>query len=767
MAKVFLSHSSKDKKLVREIAKKLGDSCSIDEFSFEAGNKTLDEIFRTMNISDIFVLFISETALESDWVKKEISLAKEMAMNDIIKIFPIIIDSSIKHNDPRIPTWLSYKYNLKYLSNSLLIYQKIKSAMREVNILNNPLNEKLENLFVGRNDLIANFESEINNIDDKIPTFVVAYSYYEGIGRRTFLQNALKKVNILKPFHSPFVISMDSSQSIESFIYKLNSTQGNKEIFTCDLSEISLEEKINIATDLVKEYNDANEIIFIEDIGAIILNNRSFADWFLSIVNNDCFKNRLVFCLISKNCPKKYNSYSNNWFLVYRIPEFSKDEIQNLFLSLLRIYSIDNLEKEEKNQFIKVFQGMPAQIYFAVNLLKDDYLFARNNIEEIKCYSDKSSNLLIEQIRNNELAYQILLLLAQDEIISLDIIYEIFGDTKDTEDAIQLLYYYSCFNYLQGGYNILKLNTTFADYIRRNRLELNKNYSSKYKNIIKESLSRNLDVLLEEDYTLFMLTIKEMLRNNIQIPKKYFIPSLIMKYIIIEYQRGEYTKVINLCNDLLRKTNFDEQIIWETKYRLTLAYARTNDSRFFESVEFFKTNNRFDFYFLNGFYYRYKGEFEKALEYYNKAIEISQDSPKPRREKVTVLLSLKKYKEALDLAKENYEQRKDNIYQVHSYFIALIRSKSLTESNKKILLRLINEAKQCKMKNTSEIVECMNGEYLYYVEKKILESIKLLQGLIENSENPIYVIKPLIEIYHDCGMNAAADELTKKLKKYY
>ena len=70
------------------------------------------------------------------------------------------------------------------------------------------------------------------------------------------------------------------------------------------------------------------------------------------------------------------------------------------------------------------------------------------------------------------------------------------------------------------------------------------------------------------------------------------------------------------------------------------------------------------------------------------------------------------------------------------------------------------------MKNTSEIVECMNGEYLYYVEKKILESIKLLQGLIENSENPIYVIKPLIEIYHDCGMNAAADELTKKLKKY-
>ena len=44
MAKVFLSHSSKDKKLVREIAIKLGHSSIIDEFSFEVGNKTLDEI---------------------------------------------------------------------------------------------------------------------------------------------------------------------------------------------------------------------------------------------------------------------------------------------------------------------------------------------------------------------------------------------------------------------------------------------------------------------------------------------------------------------------------------------------------------------------------------------------------------------------------------------------------------------------------------------------------------------------------------------------
>ena len=47
-----------------------------DQLTFEEGMKTLDEILKGMAASDIFVLFLSNAALESDWVKIEISNAK-------------------------------------------------------------------------------------------------------------------------------------------------------------------------------------------------------------------------------------------------------------------------------------------------------------------------------------------------------------------------------------------------------------------------------------------------------------------------------------------------------------------------------------------------------------------------------------------------------------------------------------------------------------------------------------------------------------------
>lgn len=107
--KFFLSHSSSDKKsYVNYIAAKLGDRAVIDAFNFEAGMMTLDEIYRTMGVSDILVLFISEAALASDWVKAEISNGKRLLDEDTLKRFlPILIDPNVHHSDPRIPSWIS------------------------------------------------------------------------------------------------------------------------------------------------------------------------------------------------------------------------------------------------------------------------------------------------------------------------------------------------------------------------------------------------------------------------------------------------------------------------------------------------------------------------------------------------------------------------------------------------------------------------------------------------------------------------------------
>jgi hypothetical protein len=72
MSKAFLSHSSKQKSLVETIAKRIGrDNCVLDKYNFEAGNPTLDEIIKGIEKTDLFVLFLSDQALNSEWVKKK------------------------------------------------------------------------------------------------------------------------------------------------------------------------------------------------------------------------------------------------------------------------------------------------------------------------------------------------------------------------------------------------------------------------------------------------------------------------------------------------------------------------------------------------------------------------------------------------------------------------------------------------------------------------------------------------------------------------
>ena len=87
MAKAFLSHSSSDKVLVEKIATQLGkNNCHYDKFTFEAGNLTIDEIFKGLEDTDVFVLFISEPALESEWVNKEITRAKSLSSTKILPL---------------------------------------------------------------------------------------------------------------------------------------------------------------------------------------------------------------------------------------------------------------------------------------------------------------------------------------------------------------------------------------------------------------------------------------------------------------------------------------------------------------------------------------------------------------------------------------------------------------------------------------------------------------------------------------------------------
>ena len=441
MEKAFLSHSSSDKALVRHVAKELGQHhCVYDEYSFSPGCKTLDEIFREMDESDIFVIFLSEKALQSEWVQLEMGEAwRKLSDDKLDRILPILIDDSINYEHPKMPQWLSKKYNIRLVTNEMVICNIIRNALRQANFKHNPRNLALEQLFVGRSRELARFEQDINNIDMWVPTYIITYNFYDGIGRRKFLRKALYKENFIKQDTLPIQISLDGQKSLESFLMQLNAVSDNDEIIKSDLAQKTIREKISMAISLVDEIISNKEVIFIEDGGCIVMPTGKIVEWFKEIAHNTTFANRLAFCIISKFRPNEEILQRERRSLIYTIPELEKSEITSMFMKLLTLYGLESLSREDKNFFLDHLRGIPAQVIYTVNMINVSLVEAKDNIDKVDHFADQSSKMLLEKIRENEIAYQMCILLSRHEVLSVTVLKKIFGDNEESSNAIRLL----------------------------------------------------------------------------------------------------------------------------------------------------------------------------------------------------------------------------------------------------------------------------------------------------------------------------------------
>lgn len=101
--KVFLSHASESKPLVRRIAEQLPRHVDVwfDQDELEAGNRFPEVIERTIRLeSDFCAVFVDAWALDSEWVRREVrwALEREAALQRPF-VIPVLIDEV----EPRLP----------------------------------------------------------------------------------------------------------------------------------------------------------------------------------------------------------------------------------------------------------------------------------------------------------------------------------------------------------------------------------------------------------------------------------------------------------------------------------------------------------------------------------------------------------------------------------------------------------------------------------------------------------------------------------------
>ena len=761
MSKIFLSHSSAQKYLVEKIADKLGkDRIVYDKYTFEAGMDSLDEIIRHLDNTDLFVVFLSNEALDSNWVKTELAQANKLTLLNSIKQFlPIIVDKSIEHNDPRIPEWIK-KRTLRQLFEPFLIKKKIEQSYRDILIESNSLIKAKEELFVGRNDIMEEFESQVLTTSNIRPVCFVC-SGIEGVGRRTFMKKALAKTRFFNETYEPVSIYLDSKESIEDFIIKIEDINGSLSDDVLEtLKNKSFDEKIEQAIEIVKKLIDNNERLFILDSGCIIQPNMQITSWFLDVTNDARLDNTLSIVLITRFRPNPTFIIKNRRIKAIHVDALSEKDIKKLFVQYRDILAL-TIEPENSEKILENLNGIPSQVHFSLDLIKATNVnYVLTNLNEIIEYGDARVFYLMDEIQKDASKLEILVLISKVDFISFDLLYQLIGKTKANEKILEEFFILGIYDTFGGFSDHIRVNYSVADYIRRSKFSIAPSYQSKLRQLLKTYFTDNKSHI---DASELLLNVKNALIAGFKVPDRYFLPSFVLKSIVDMYYQGSYEHVVKLSDKILEnKSNMDSGMSREIKYWLCLALAREKDPRFEKEVNYI---DGADFDFLWGFYYRRKRDFDRAITSFKKALDKSPNFNRAKRELVNVYLSKGQYTEALDVAKQNYIKGKANAFHIQAYFICLIRKLSLTPSEQRTVEYLLESIKKTNDRKAEELYGTMMGEYEYYIKKNVPKAIQVLSDSLKSSQYKYYPFKALLELYMKQGQYAAAESLKASYDK--
>lgn len=743
MRKVFISHSSQDKDffvrpLVDKLKKSLGeDRLVYDELTFESGAKSIEEIQRTIEATDLFVILLSRNSLSSEWVQQEILWAKNLDSNflDEQRIMPVIIDDITKDYE-EIPEWLK-KYNLRKVKSPSKLSRMIFSRVTEISWKNSEFLKKKTNLFVGRNSEMESFESRINDFTIEKTNFIIA-SGMSTVGRRSFLKRALNKTGIVRKSYSSPIIVLDGHQSIEDFIMELSSISDSD--VDIDLMSSTLDKKIDFAFDLLRALNtDLKDKLFIDDQGAIVTHTGELAYWFKQIVEKFDSSDYVSIsaCIISKYKPHFIYSLKNVFHL--HIDVLSPSDRNKL---LFQYSSLNNLilDKPELADISQLFSGFPEEIFYTIDVIKEnskEYFYKNTHI--ISDYSDNKIQSIISGFNYTDDDNKILKILSKFNFINLESLSKIleYALIPEKINDIEKYMRHGMVNKIGVDGEYITLNLAAKNYYER-QIHLEKQLSNALDRFVGsiDINESNLDIADE------MFVMQEKLRLGKEVPLDKLIPSYYLKTMKNLYDNRKNSAVIKLADSILQSSDvLDSYIRDEIRFFLCSSLARLKDERFkneFQNISGFKHN------FLFGFYYRQIGHFNLAIERFNKVLEENRTYSQAKRELVLLYNKIGEYDKAYLMAKDNYENNRNNPYHIQAYFQSVLYQREDSQplpEKKRILRTLLNDFEKIDSPSARNMFLVSKAKYNMEIEKDYAEVQSILdQASKEFLEDDTYIL---------------------------
>lgn len=734
--KVFLSHSWAQREFVDSLASNIGlDFVVVDRFVFESGQKIEDEISSSLDSSNIFVMLISDAALESDWCKYELSNIRDLVEDGKCMFRAFIIDKNITPGDVRIKSWVR-KYLLNYIESADILARIIKRSIKELMIKLDPNLFGRTRLFVGRDDSVNEIMQKLyENTDEHSKCIVI--SGFSHIGRKRLLREVMVKEiqHNLHPTYEPLDISLSETDSSDSLIKQLNEMIGLYQKLDLDQLLMDTSKHKDLSVELLNEASKLHERVRIDDSRCIVNPNGYIADWFIDIVRHPNLTNRVNFYIASSCRVNPLSAQNLRELVTVQLNPLTRSASKLLFNLYAQMRTV-HCDSREVDYFLSELSGYPEQVYDVVDAIKEyDLLTAQRQLSAIQCKFDRDISRLVSEFRGDEKQMQLLILLSKFEYINVADLMKIF-DEPETEEIIIQFQHFSVYEAFGANRSYLRMNHALSDYIDRNShssdFKLKRKYADNLRRFTKEILesTKAEELDLAEDLYQKKLMLADPRCN---ISTESILPSIALKVIIERYRNGDYETVINLGTKILYDENRKdyESLKKSIRYWLCLCYCKLGKDYQLELEKELIHFTGYTKFFLLGFYERNAGNFPAAQRFYelalNKGKNRLQHVSKASHELVITLMKQGNFGDALNRAESNYKLDSGNSYHIDAYFHCYVRS---SKPDLGVLYNLKRAIERSYVSNKDVILKTFDAEVAYFIHHDFDESKSILEHVL-------------------------------------
>jgi tetratricopeptide (TPR) repeat protein len=659
--KVFLSHSSKDKRIVEQVFQGIGAaSCIYDRETFEEGKRSAEEILRGLSRSDIFVLFLSKNSISSQFVISEINFAIEKLFSGQIKSVLIFALDETTYKD--LPTNLQC-YTVERTNKPAQIVRRIRSRMIELQLERSESSD----IFVGREHELRDLQKVLTLPPDEMrPSISIAG--WQGLGRRTVMRRALQMIFPYLKREQPS-LALEENDSIEDFYRKLYDctigmprTSDDWVRATSEFQDGAYAQRIEKIISLIKTIVDAKEILFLIGDDGLIQSNAEFQPYIRDLLKSLTRTARPQVILIHRRripFSRQINYPETSFF---SLNSFSSEEAAELLSAHFKQRDIA-YTRADLDDLLRFVGGHPENIRIAAEYTRQYGLVQlRKEKSEFTDILVFRSLEILRRIEVSEVAKSLCTALLDFRYLQVDDFLSFVHYSN--EEIFQQLRFLEDNGIIERVGKYYRISPYLVDAIARS--DFPDGLTEQRRKAGVQMLKRLQEISTFDNVNLSLINsavLAAIRSGKYKIPgfmAQFLLPSHFLTIAREEYDNGQYARARDLCRESLQqkeKLTIDAQV--EAHRLLAIALLRLGDGPSFqETLDALylyrgKTAKR-NYHFLLGFQARLGGRPDDAEQHYRTAYNIDRRNFHVLRELAYVLSRQGRYDEAESFARTAY-----------------------------------------------------------------------------------------------------------------